>query len=117
MKDKNTLSILLLFAILVILIFVTPFIENKTSSYVWILFFIVIGVLAIIWIVTSISKDPKEIVEKFRNQHIILQILDVLFIIVFIYGIITMNVVSMTWVLLILLVAIPVCQWFLEKEE
>lgn len=117
MKDKDIISILLLFAILAMLIFITPFIENKTSSYIWILFFVIIGVLAIIWIITSISRNPKEIVEKFKNQHILLQILDVVFIAVFVYGIITMNVVSITWLLLGLLVAIPLCQWFLKKED
>lgn len=117
MKDKDIISIMLLFVILVMLIFITPFIENRASSYIWILFFIVIGVLAAIWIITSVSKDPKEIVEKFRKQHIIIQILDVAFIMVFVYGIITMNVVSITWILLGLLVAIPICQWFFKKEE
>lgn len=116
MKDKDIISIMLLFAILVMLIFITPFIENRASSYVWILFFIAIGVLAIIWIMTSISRSPKEIFEKFTKQHILLKILDVLFIAVFAYGIITVNVVSITWILLGLLVAIPVCQWFLKKE-
>lgn len=57
------------------------------------------------------------IFEKFKNQHIVLQILDVLFIVVFIYGIITMNVVSISWILLSLLVAIPICQWYFKKEE
>lgn len=117
MKDKGIISIMLLFAILAMLIFITPFIENKTSSYIWILYFIIIGVLAMIWIMTSISKNPKEIVEKFRKQHTLIQILDVAFIMVFIYGIITMNVVSITWILLALLVAIPLCQWFFKKEE
>lgn len=61
-------------------------------------------------------KD-RNLFEKFRTQHIVLQILDVLFIVVFIYGIITMNVVSITWILLTLLVAIPICHWYFKKEE
>lgn len=115
MKHKGTISILSLFVILVMLIFITPFIENKASSHIWIIFFIIVGVLAMMWIMTSTGKNPKEIVAKFRNQHILLQILDILFIAVFAYGIITLKVVSITWILLSLLVIIPICQWFLKK--
>ncbi|WP_406532566.1 hypothetical protein [Methanobrevibacter sp.] len=117
MKDKNIICILLIFAVLVMLIFLTPFLENKASCHIWTLFFIIIGVLAIIWIITSTGKDQKGIIERFKNQHIILQILDVMFIMTFVYGIISMNVVSMTGILLCLLVLIPVCQKYLKKEN
>ena len=59
----------------------------------------------------------EKILEKFRNQHIVLQILDVAFILVFVYGLITMNVISIAWILLSLLVIIPICQCFFKKEE
>lgn len=117
MKDKNIICILLIFAVLMMLIFLTPFLENKASSHIWILFFIITGILALIWTAISSVKDPKGIVERFKNQHIILQILDVLFIMTFVYGIISMNVVSITWILLCLLVMIPVCQQFLKKKN
>lgn len=117
MKDKNIVYILLLFAVLVMLIFLTPFLENKASGHIWTLFFIIIGFLAMIWIITSTGKGPKGIIEIFKNQHSILQILDVLFIMTFVYGIISMNVVSMTGILLCLLVLIPVCQKFLKKKN
>ena len=117
MKDKTITYILLLFAVLMLLIFLTPFLENKASGHIWTLFFIIIGILAIIWAVISSSKNPKGIIERFKNQHIILQILNVVFIMVFVYGIISMNVVSITWILLCLLVLIPVFRWYLKKEE
>lgn len=117
MNDKNIVYILLLFAVLMMLIFLTPFLENKASSHIWILFFIITGILAVIWIAIPSAKNSKGIVERFKNQHIILQILDVLFIMTFVYGIISMNVVSITWILLCLLVMIPVCQQFLKKKN
>lgn len=113
MKSKAVISIL---AILAILIFATPFMENKTASTSWILFFMLIGVMAMILTVTLISKNPNEIVEKFRNQHIILQILDVVFLMVFVYAIATENVVSVSWILLGLIAIIPICQCYLKKE-
>ena len=117
MKDKNIIYVLLLFAVSVMLIFLTPFLENKSSSHIWILFFIITGILALIWTAISSVKDPKGIVERFKNQHIILQILDVLFIMTLVYGIISMNVVSIAGILLCLLVMIPVCQQFLKKKN
>lgn len=117
MNDENIVYILLLFAVLMMLIFLTPFLENKASSHIWILFFIITGILAVIWIAIPSAKNSKGIVERFKNQHIILQILDVLFIMTFVYGIISMNVVSITWILLCLLVMIPVCQQFLKKKN
>ena len=117
MKDKNIIYVLLLFAVSVMLIFLTPFLENKSSSHIWILFFIITGILALIWTAISSVKDPKGIVERFKNQHIILQILDVLFIMTFVYGIISMNVVSLTGILLGLLVLIPVCQQYFKKKN
>lgn len=116
MKDKN-IYILTLFAVLVMLIFLTPFLENKSSSHIWTLFFIITGILAVIWTAISSGKDPKGIVEIFKNQHIILQILDVLFIMTFVYGIISRNVVSITWILLGLLVLIPLCQQCFKKKN
>ncbi|MER2013276.1 MAG: hypothetical protein ABS871_01405 [Methanobrevibacter sp.] len=116
MKDKN-IYILTLFAVLVMLIFLTPFLENKSSSHIWTLFFIITGILAVIWTAISSGKDPKGIVERFKNQHIILQILDVLFIMTFVYGITSRNVVSITWILLGLLVLIPICQQYFKKKN
>ena len=117
MKDKNIICILLIFAVLMMLIFLTPFLENKASSHIWILFFIITGILAVIWTAISSGKDPKGIVERFKNQHIILQILDVLFIMTFVYGITSRNVVSITWILLGLLVLIPICQQYFKKKN
>ncbi|MBQ6512158.1 hypothetical protein [Methanobrevibacter sp.] len=56
-------------------------------------------------------------IDKFRKQHILVQILDVIFIIVLIYGLITMQISPILWIMLFLIVFIPFCQWFLKKEE
>lgn len=58
-----------------------------------------------------------KIVDAFRKQHIIVQILDIAFIIVLVYELATMQSLSISWILLFLIVAIPLCQSFLKKEN
>lgn len=58
-----------------------------------------------------------KIIDAFRKQHIVVQILDILFIIVLIYELITMHSLSISWILLFLIIAIPLCQSFLKKEN
>lgn len=58
-----------------------------------------------------------DIIDKFRKQHVIVQILEALFIIVLIYEIITMQILSITWIILFLIIFIPFCQWFFKKED
>ena len=58
-----------------------------------------------------------KIIDKFKNQHILVKILDIIFIIVFIYGLITMQISPALWIILFLIVFIPFCQWFLKKEK
>ncbi len=57
------------------------------------------------------------LIEKFRKQHILIQILDILFIAILIYEIITMEFHSITIVILFLLFFIPFCQEFFKKED
>lgn len=58
-----------------------------------------------------------KIIDEFKKQHIIVQILDVLFIILLIYETVTMQILSITWIILFLILVIPFCQWFFKKEE
>ena len=58
-----------------------------------------------------------KIIEKFRKQHIVVQILDMIFVILFIYEIITFPAINETWIMIVLLFLIPVCQWYFKKED
>ena len=58
-----------------------------------------------------------KIIEKFRKQHIAVQILDIIFVILFIYEIITFPAMNETWLMIILLFVITVFQWHFKKEE
>ncbi|AMD18331.1 hypothetical protein TL18_10115 [Methanobrevibacter sp. YE315] len=58
-----------------------------------------------------------KIIDKFRNQHIIVQILDIAFILVLIYELVTMKTLSISLAILFLIIFIPFCQWFFKKEE
>jgi len=58
-----------------------------------------------------------EIIEKFKKQNTLIQIIDLLFIIVLIYDILTIQLHPITIVLLFLMFFIPFCQWFFKKEE
>ena len=117
MKNKEIISILVLIGIFAILTFATPYIENRTASYLWISFFMLVAVLMMIGIIASIAKNQNEILERFANQHVLVKILDVVFILVLLYGIMTLNVISITWILIILIALIPICKWFLKKRK
>jgi uncharacterized integral membrane protein len=58
-----------------------------------------------------------KIIDKFKKQPAIIKVLDVLFIVVLIYEILTMHVLAISWAILFLILAIPFCQWFFKKEE
>lgn len=57
------------------------------------------------------------LIEKFRKQHILIQILDISFVAVLIYEIMTMKFHSITIAMLFLMFLIPFCQEFFKKEE
>jgi hypothetical protein len=57
------------------------------------------------------------IIEKFKKQHVIVQILDIVFIAVFIYEIITFPAMNETGLMIFLLFLILVCQWYFKKED
>ncbi|WP_406534166.1 hypothetical protein [Methanobrevibacter sp.] len=58
-----------------------------------------------------------KIIDKFRKQHPLIQALDIMFIILLTYELITMQNLSITWIVLFLIIFIPFCQWYLKKED
>ena len=58
-----------------------------------------------------------KIIEKFKRQHIVIQILDITFILLFLYEMITFPALNETWLMIILLFIILICQWHFKKED
>lgn len=118
MKNKDILLIVAFLILFSILTFTTPLIGDKTASMLWLLFFIVIGLLVIIWILISLNKlSTEELIERFKKQPKIIQILDLGIVILLIYEFLTMQNIQITGIFIFLLFFIPFCQWFFKKEE
>ena len=58
-----------------------------------------------------------KIIDKFRKQHPLIQALDIIFILLIIYEIITMKIHSITLIIACLIVIIPLFQGFFKKED
>ena len=50
-----------------------------------------------------LSAESREIIEKFKKQHIVVRILDIIFILLFIYEMITFPALNETWIMIFLL--------------
>lgn len=118
MKDKVTFSILVLFLLLIVLIFATPFLGSSIAGTLWIAFFGIVGLILIIWIAISIFKTPKEdSINSFKSQPVILQILEIIFIATLIIEIITVQNIKIAGYVLFLILIIKLVSWFFKKEE
>ena len=118
MNNKDIGLIVILFIIFVALIFTTPGMDGKTSLDIWTLFFTIIIAVVIIRIMIALIKRPKkELIEKFKNQHIVVQILIIAFIVLFIYQLVTVQQLRITSYIFGLLVISLFIEWFLKKEE
>ena len=58
-----------------------------------------------------------KIIEKFRKQHVVVQILDIVFILLFLYEMITFPALNETGLMIFLLFAILMSQWYFKKED
>ena len=118
MKNKNMFSIMILFLLLLVLIFATPFMDGVIAGYLWIAFLGFVGLIIIIWMLMSILKTPKEdSINNFKNQPVILQILEIIFIASFILELITVQNVKIAGYVLFLILIIKLAIWFFKKEE
>lgn len=117
MKNKDIILILALMILFAVLVFTTPFMENKIQTHIWISFFMIISLIGIVWAIISLKKYSKEdLISRFKEQPKIVQILDILIIILIVYEIITLQSLQITWLLIFLVIAIPFIQWFFKKE-
>lgn len=118
MKNKTTLSAMILFLLFIVLIFATSFMDASAASNLWIVFFGIVGLILIIWIVVSVFKNPEEnSIESFKNQHVILQVLEIIFIVSLILEIITVQNIKIAGYILFLILIIKLISWFFKKEE
>lgn len=118
MNNKDIILIVILFIIFGVLIFTTPSMDGRISLDIWILFIAAIFIAVIIRIIISHRKKSKnELIEKFKNQHIVVQILIIAFIVLFIYQLVTVQQLRITSYIFGLLVIALFLQWFLKKEE
>ena len=58
-----------------------------------------------------------DLIEKFKNQSSVIKILDIAFIIAFIYEVLTLNGTNLCIIILGLIVMVEFFQWFFKKEE
>lgn len=121
MNNKDIILIVILFIIFGVLIFTTPSMDGRISLDIWILFIAAIFAAAIIRIIIIIishrKKSKNELIEKFKNQHIVVQILEIAFIVLFIYQLVTVQQLRITSYIFGLLVIALFIEWFLKKEE
>lgn len=118
MKNKDIILVLTLMMLFVVLVFLTPFMDNNASSLLWIAFFMIMASIIILWTIISLTKFSKEdLIKKFKKQPKIVQILDIAIIILIAYETITLNPVHITWLLIFLIIVIPFVQWLFKKEE
>ena len=81
MNNKDIILIVILFIIFGVLIFTTPSMDGRISLDIWILFIAAIFAAVIIRIIISHRKKSKnELIEKFKNHHMVVQILEIAFI-------------------------------------
>lgn len=116
MKNKDLLITIILFILFIIMIFLSPFVENKTAGTFWSLFFIAITVSVILWVVKKlITSKPTE---TFKKQPKILQILIILCIISMIYDFINLGSgIYISVIVVGISIIIEFCMWFFKKEE
>ena len=98
------------------MIFLSPFVENKTASTFWLLFFIAMAVSVILWVVKKlITSKPTE---TFKKQPKILQILTILCILSIIYDFINLGSgIYISAIVVGISIIIEFCMWFFKKEE
>ncbi len=108
-----------LFILFVILIFAYPLTGNGTyNNLLFILIFVAIPLIIIFLLIKAFVKTPKsEIINNFKNQHIITQILIILTIISLIVDFIMNKMITWSSIPFLLAMIAIFCEWFFKKEE
>lgn len=118
MENKEIIGIISAFIIFTILVFATPFMENRYSSTLWMLFFIFIFAIILIAIIKTLIQTPKhKLIDDFKNKHIIIQILDIASIILLIYSAITLKNLEITTMIICLTIILETLGPLSKKEE
>ncbi|MEE1129778.1 MAG: hypothetical protein UHW99_07330 [Methanobrevibacter sp.] len=111
MKNNTILEVLgVIFFILLFLIACT---RNEILILIWAL---VTAILSI-FILKVLITDKNRIIDIFKNQHIIIRILTIIFVVSAIFELITIQNFNITWTIFLILIIAEFCQWFFKKEE
>lgn len=117
MKNKDLIAAITLIAIFLILIFLTPVIDDRSSGIIWVLFYIIGSSLVVIWIL-SLNTSKITSIEEFKGQPKIMQILEAICVISLIYDITHIdNEFYISAVAIGVMVIVYFCMWFFKKEE
>lgn len=111
MKNDTILGIVaFLFFILLFLMILS---RNELVVLLWTL----ITILLAIFLLKVFISNKNRILVGFKNQHIIIQILTVIFAISAIFELITIQNFNITWIIFLILLIAEFYQWFFKKEE
>lgn len=118
MDRKEILFVVILYILFGISAIAISFMGNETPIDIWMIIFIILGIAILLWIIASFIKIPEKSREKLlKNQPKAIKIIEIIFIILIVYEIITMQDLRITWLILFLLLVIPFFGWFFKKEE
>ena len=115
MKNKGILTAAAIFVLLIIIVFLSPFVENKIASTIWFLFFILVGILVILWVLKTSNLKP---VENYKKQPKTTQILTIACAISLIYDFINLESgIHISVFVIGISIIIEFFIWFFKKEE
>lgn len=111
MNEKKILEIL------VISFFIMQFLMAWTRNEMITIIWIIITIILVLLILRSLITQKTRILDEFKKQHVIIQILIIAFIITAIFELITINTFAIAWIIFLILVILEFVQWFFKKEE
>lgn len=117
MKNKDLIAAMTTIAIFIILIFLTPVMDDRSSAIIWVLFYIIGSSLVVIWIL-SLNTSKNMRIEEFKRQPKIMQMMEAICVISLIYDITHIdNEFYISAVAIGIMVIAYFCIWFFKKEE
>ena len=111
MNEKTILEILVI--LFFILQFLMAWTRNEMITIIWIIITVILAIL----ISKSLITQKTRILDEFKKQHVIIQILIIAFIIIAIFELITIQTFSISWIIFIILAIFGFYKWFFKKEE
>lgn len=111
MNEKTILEIL------AILFFVMQFLMVWTKNEIITIIWVIITIILALLILNSLITQKTKILDEFKKQHVIIQILIIAFIMIAVFELITIHTFSISWIIFIILAIFGFYKWFFKKEE